>query len=230
MRTLGTAVAVFAAALVAGCKPPAPETTERIIRIQIEGCEDATPLPVVATPTPLAVRADALEEPTRVPVETPAIAQPRVERTPIPPARTPQALAEDFALRREGFLASLANSKLHPLDVPDAYNSFRRADDFARAKNYDEALRYVEVAQLEAQSVKIGEPFILQKFKRVEGRLEAARPTMTPAQLNRSQKAMAKANAAFLTNSFRQSNAILYEMDQLLDQRAKAAVPRTPPR
>lgn len=221
MNALEITIALSALALLAGCQPPAPETTERIIRIQIEGCEDATPLPVLATPTPLAVaRTEVPVEPTRMPVETPAVAQPRVERTPPAAARSSEALMEDFLLRREGFLASLAEAKLHPLDVPAAYGNFRRADDFYRAKNYDEALRYVEVALLEAQSVKIGEPFILAKFKRIEGRLEAARPKMTAQQQDRAQKAMARAHSAFLTNSFRQSNAILYEVDQLVDRRA----------
>lgn len=224
MNALEIAVTLSAVALVAGCQPPTPETTERIIRIQIEGCEDTTPLPVLATPTPLAVApTEVAAAPTRMPVETPAFAQPRVERTPVAVARSPEALAEEYMLRREGFLASLADAKLHPLDVPAAYNSFRRADDFYRAKNYDEAMRYVEVALLEAQSVKIGEPFILQKFKRIEGRLEAARPKMGAQLQERTQKGMARAHAAFLTNSFRLSNTILYEVEQALDRRMKDA-------
>lgn len=224
MRAPGLAFAVCAAAWIAGCKPPAPETTERIIRIQIEGCEDATPLPV--TPTPLAVRTDAPIAPTRAPVETPVVAQPRVDRTPAPAARTAEALAEDFALRREGFLTTLAENKLHPQDIPGAYGSLRRADDLFRAKNYDEALRYLEVALLEARSVKIGEPFVLEKFKRVERRIEATRAKMSPRQQERAQKALAKAHAAFLTNSFRQANAVLYEVDEMLDRTRSAEAPR----
>jgi hypothetical protein len=231
MNAIRIAAALGAVSLAAGCQPPAPETTERIIRIQIEGCEDATPLPLLATPTPLALApTQAAVDPTRVPIETPAVIQPRVERTPIPAARSPESFVEDYMLRRESFLSSLADAKLHPLDVPAAYDSFRRAEDFLRAKNYDEALRYVEVASLEVQSVKIGEPFILQKFKRIEGRLEAARPRMTAQELDRTQKSMAKAHSAFLTNSFRLSNTILYEVDQALDRHAKAEAPKTPPR
>ena len=61
--------------LVAGCQPPVPDTTERIIRIQIEGCEDATPLPILATPTPIQVPTKVAVVVTENPVETPAMVQ-----------------------------------------------------------------------------------------------------------------------------------------------------------
>lgn len=220
--------ASFSLVASAGCQPPVPATTERIIRIQIEGCEDATPLPFVPTPTPTPV---AVEIPTKVavapdtqPEETPATIQPRVERTPPPPARTPEMLAEEFALKREGFLATLAESKFNLLDVPEAAKNVRKADDLLRVKNYDEALRYVEVAILEAQSVRLNEAFITAKLRRVESRVDAMRPTLGKPAEKKADEALKKANTAFMENKFRISNLALYELEQLLDRRS----PETP--
>lgn len=215
--------AVFGIAAIEGCAPPAPETTERIIRIQIEGCEDATPLPIAATPTPVAVMATpdlaSTGGETPAAVVTAVAIQTRVPRTPLPVARTAEQLAEEVALERESFFATLADAKLHPLDVPEAMESLRRSDDFVRAKNYDEALRYADVAVRQAQSVKISEPFIEKKFKRVEARFEAARPSLKPGGIDTGQKALARAQQAFLSNNFRQANAVLYDVDVLLDRR-----------
>lgn len=230
MRTLPL---LFLAVLaVAGCQPPAPATTERIIRIQIEGCEDATPLPVLATPTPTPVA--VAQTPTAVavtqaPIETPAVIQPHVERTPPPVARTAQALADEFSLKREGFLAEIADRKLNALDVPEATKNLRKADDLLRMKNYDEALRYVEVAILDVQAVRMNEPFITQKLRRVEARVEAMRPVLGKPAEKKAADALKAANEFFLKNSFRPANAVLYELELVLDRKAAETTPRKPP-
>lgn len=226
MRTLLPAFAIVSLSL-SGCQPPAPATTERIIRIQIEGCEDATPLPLIATPiavqtptqfqTNVAVAAVSAETP--IATETPAVMQPRVERTPVPPVRTPQALADEYNTKREGFLAELASAKLHPLDVPSAYENFRRADDFLRARNYDEALRYVEVALYMAKEVRINEAFVTAKFNRVDARVNASRPKLTVAEQERAAKMLKRAYEIFPTTAWKQTNAVLYDIDLLLDRK-----------
>ena len=218
---------------VAACQPPTPATTERIIRIQIEGCEDATPPPFVPTPTPVAV-----ETPTRVAVavatpdavETAASLQPRVERTPPPPARTAEALIEEFGLKREGYFATLSEAKLNALDVPEAARNVRKADDLFRAKNYDEALRYVEVAVLDAQSIRVNEAFITHKLRRVEDRVDSMRPSLGKIAENKANDALGRANQAFLNNSFRVANAILYDLELTLDRRASDAPRKLPGR
>jgi len=212
------------ATLVAGCEPPTPPTTERIIRIQIEGCEDATPLPIVATPvaveTPTTVAVAATD--TEIPAETPAVMQPRVERTPPPPLRTAAVLAAEFALEREGYLSTLAEAKLHPLDVPEATMNLRKADDLLRAKNPDEALRYLQVAKLDVQSIRMNEDFVGRKLKRVEARVDALRPTLGKPAERKADELLDKADSSFMNNSFRATNATLYELEQALDRRADA--------
>ena len=182
----------------------------------------ATPTPVAQTPTAVAVN-------TQPPVETPAVIQPHVERTPPPAARTPQALADEFSLKREGFFAEISDRKLNALDAPEATKNLRKADDLLRMKNYDEALRYVEVAILDVQAVRMNEAFITAKLRRVEARVEAMRPVLGKPAEKKAADALKAANELFLKNSFRPANAILYELELLLDRKAADAAPRKAP-
>lgn len=228
MRTVRHALpSMLLLAAGAGCEPPIPATTERIIRIQIEGCEEApaaaASLALVAgtAPVPAAV-ATADDPPATTEVtalQTPVAVQTRVPRTPIPAPRTPEALAADYTLRREGFLATMAERRLGAADVSEGWSAYRRADDFFRQRNFDEALRYIEVATLEARSTRIGEPFLSKKFTRVESRIAAA--TLSAAEKAAVSRRISQANQAFLNNQFDRANRILYEIEQGLDARAQ---------
>lgn len=217
MRVLARTAPFFLALAAAGCEPPMPPSTERIIRIQIEGCEEgpaaATTPAIALAVTPPAAAGETPPSPNGKPVGL----QTHAPRTPAPPQRTPEALAADYRLRREGFLATMAERRLGPADLADGWRAYRRADDFFRQRNFDEALRSIETAALDAQSLKIGESFLSKKFTRVDARIAAMK--LPPAAQNRVSKRMAAANQAFLNNQFEKANRILYEVEQALDAR-----------
>ena len=210
IRRAAATAAGIAALLAAGCEPAAAPTTERIIRIQIEGCEDAAPLP--ATPAIAAVQATPQAGPDRT-----AVAAPSRAPTRAPAAQS--ATANEVAVRRDGFTALLRDEHLHALDVPSAWESFRRAEEAERAKDYDEALRLIEVAILDARRVKVDERFLQKKFERVEKRIEEIRGSLSRRDQAIVSRRMAQAHQHFLSNAFRSTNRDLYEVELAIEQR-----------
>lgn len=190
----------------AGCEPPAPPTTERIIRIQIEGCADAPSRPAEAAPTAPAA------------VSTPE--QVAAARPPGGPPPATEEQAAEYASRRVRFLEALDEARFHPGDVAEAWQAYLRSADLFRARRYDEALHDLEAATHGVRDVKVGEPFVLEKFKRVEKRIESLRPRLSANDQAKISRRMAAAHEAFLNNAFKRSNAILYEVERQLDERS----------
>lgn len=215
MKTLRT-LFLFSCAAAAACETPDAPTTERIIRIQIEGCTDVTPVPATPTPTQVAV-ATAEQTATAAPATPPPVVV--APSTPAPAVD----VASTYAVKRESVGAAMAERRLHELDVPDALTALNRSDEFARQKNFDQALRYAEVALQTVRNATVNEAFVNKKFTRVERRVLAVETRLSRPEMDALRKQLGTAQNEFLANRLKRANEILYAIEQKVDLAAKAS-------